>query len=81
MKYKCAYCEETITSNLVRIDGEDMYHISCFHKAMSPDSETSVCPKCRTSGSYWSTSKNGWERCKLCHGVGYLDNSCLTKKE
>ena len=73
MKYKCKHCGEEIASDLVRIDGEDMYHISCFHKAMNPDASGVVCPKCRTSGSYWSTSKGGWAKCKLCRGVGYLE--------
>lgn len=80
--YVCDFCDDIIHSDIVRIDNDKIYHLDCFERHMHPDLkilDTWACPKCKTTGKYWSTSKSKWKVCKLCHGNGYLTEE-MTKQ-
>ena len=73
--FKCDLCKEIIEADIVRVDGDTIFHLDCFERFMHPErtkQTTYACPKCKTTGKYWSTSQNGYKMCKLCNGSGYL---------
>lgn len=77
----CDYCKEEIKTAIVRVDDGNIYHLDCFERFLHPNLkgwETWACPKCKTTGKYWSTSCQQWKMCKLCHGHGYI-NEEMTK--
>jgi ribosomal protein L37AE/L43A len=71
--YLCELCGAEITQDVVRVDESRVYHLACFRRHL-PKVEIGMyeCPKCRTLGRFWDSSRKSWRACSLCGGGGYL---------